>query len=479
MNEYEAFRILEIEYTDDKKKIKKAYASLVKKYHPEEHPVEWKRVRDAYETALNFAENIDGQAFREDDIGAWSGDILNKETEWNGIKEVQDEEEEHQKTESKELDEIFDNLDEVSSDSKKMQEAEHRKQMSDAINALYVIRSKKNTGMKDWQFIFNNENFYWAVRQDEFITEWGRTLENKVINKKLYEYLKNQLQVVKKYRWEIQGTANKTGIISSVAFTDMKIESAYRNPLVKKRGILKKVFLFCLGLMLVILVFENLGKEKNDQPSREALREQQEQLLEIQKEHQEEQMTNLGEMLLTDGSRESYQMLLMGIQTMDEEYQQSKLENNLQLREGIYLNKLGSEFGKDEEYYFHEIPPEKIGTVDGIALSDLNSYAFEITASKEGKTLVLCCDLTVLPLDGECSVYYDAGEGYELVRKWDGQSLTQSTEERYWFQMLDYRVFVIEISVKEDEETHAVVFVVNGEQEKVGKWEEEILSDAP
>ena len=126
MNEYEAFRILEIEYTDDKKKIKKAYASLVKKYHPEEHPVEWKRVRDAYETALNFAENIDGQAFREDDIGAWSGDILNKETEWNGIKEVQDEEEEHQKTESKELDEIFDNLDEVSSDSKKMQEAEHR-----------------------------------------------------------------------------------------------------------------------------------------------------------------------------------------------------------------------------------------------------------------------------------------------------------------------------------------------------------------
>ena len=275
MNEYEAFRILEIEYTDDKKKIKKAYASLVKKYHPEEHPVEWKRVRDAYETALNFAENIDGQAFREDDIGAWSGDILNKETEWNGIKEVQDEEEEHQKTESKELDEIFDNLDEVSSDSKKMQEAEHRKQMSDAINALYVIRSKKNTGMKDWQFIFNNENFYWAVRQDEFITEWGRTLENKVINKKLYEYLKNQLQIVKKYRWEIQGTANKTGIISSVAFTDMKIESAYRNPLVKKRGILKKVFLFCLGLMLVILVFENLGKEKTDQPSREALREQQ------------------------------------------------------------------------------------------------------------------------------------------------------------------------------------------------------------
>lgn len=51
------FAILEIEPTNDKKEIKKAYAKLVKKYHPEEYPEKWKEIHDAYEMALQFAEN--------------------------------------------------------------------------------------------------------------------------------------------------------------------------------------------------------------------------------------------------------------------------------------------------------------------------------------------------------------------------------------------------------------------------------------
>ena len=149
------------------------------------------------------------------------------------------------------------------------------------------------------------------------------------------------------------------------------------------------------------------------------------------------------------------------------------------LGDGTVVRVLGWKAGdlpyNPEPAYFENEEDLKDFVYNGFCGANLSKYMIE-ASKKEGKTLVLCCDLTVLPLDGECSVYYDAGEGYELVRKWDGQSLTQSTEERYWFQMLDYRVFVIEISVKEDEETHAVVFVVNGEQEKVGKWEEEILS---
>lgn len=52
MNGWEAFKILEIDVTDDKKEIKKAYARMVKKYHPEEHPKEWQMLHDAYERAL-------------------------------------------------------------------------------------------------------------------------------------------------------------------------------------------------------------------------------------------------------------------------------------------------------------------------------------------------------------------------------------------------------------------------------------------
>ena len=46
------YTILEIEPTDNIKDIKRAYAKVIRKYHPEENPEEWKRVHDAYEQIL-------------------------------------------------------------------------------------------------------------------------------------------------------------------------------------------------------------------------------------------------------------------------------------------------------------------------------------------------------------------------------------------------------------------------------------------
>ena len=53
----EAFEILEIEPTDDKKKIKIAYSKMLKKYHPEDFPEMFMKINEAYEKALGYAEN--------------------------------------------------------------------------------------------------------------------------------------------------------------------------------------------------------------------------------------------------------------------------------------------------------------------------------------------------------------------------------------------------------------------------------------
>lgn len=45
---------LEIDFTTDKQTIKKAYAKQAKKYHPEENPEEFKQLRNAYKTAMEF-----------------------------------------------------------------------------------------------------------------------------------------------------------------------------------------------------------------------------------------------------------------------------------------------------------------------------------------------------------------------------------------------------------------------------------------
>ena len=54
LNFDEAFKILEIEPTDDKKKIKIAYSKMLKKYHTEEFPEMFMKINEAYRVAFGI-----------------------------------------------------------------------------------------------------------------------------------------------------------------------------------------------------------------------------------------------------------------------------------------------------------------------------------------------------------------------------------------------------------------------------------------
>ena len=62
----ESFKILEIEPTDDKKKIKLAYSALLKKYHPEEYPEKFMEINEAYERALDYVKNSEKRRVNEE-----------------------------------------------------------------------------------------------------------------------------------------------------------------------------------------------------------------------------------------------------------------------------------------------------------------------------------------------------------------------------------------------------------------------------
>lgn len=72
MNFDKAFKILEIEPTDDKKKIKIAYSKMLKKYHPEDFPEMFMRINEAYKVALEF------EKFDFDEINFNKGNFRNK-----------------------------------------------------------------------------------------------------------------------------------------------------------------------------------------------------------------------------------------------------------------------------------------------------------------------------------------------------------------------------------------------------------------
>ena len=57
MDWIESFRKLEIQPTNNKKKIKIAYSKLLKKYNPEDYPDLFIKIQEAYETALKYSGN--------------------------------------------------------------------------------------------------------------------------------------------------------------------------------------------------------------------------------------------------------------------------------------------------------------------------------------------------------------------------------------------------------------------------------------
>ncbi len=57
--------VLGIEPTQDKKKIKKAYARLLKQYHPEENPEEFKQIQTAYQQCLHPDQEVESVSYEQ------------------------------------------------------------------------------------------------------------------------------------------------------------------------------------------------------------------------------------------------------------------------------------------------------------------------------------------------------------------------------------------------------------------------------
>lgn len=74
-----AWEILGIEPTKDKKEIKKAYARLLKQYHPEENPEEFKQIQAAYQQCLHPNQEIESVSFEQNKQDIQTQSISTKE----------------------------------------------------------------------------------------------------------------------------------------------------------------------------------------------------------------------------------------------------------------------------------------------------------------------------------------------------------------------------------------------------------------
>ena len=170
------WEILEIEPTTDISVIKRAYAALAKKYHPEQYPEEFLNLRNAYEAAMDYAASGNGTFFARSE--AQNAVISPQKTEKTNIEETHKTElkEEINEQEQEEEQELSENIYWDLSKLNEQSEADCTEAFAQFSN---LYQSGKRNDAKQWYIYFTSASFLEVWREESFTKMmWDAVLEN-------------------------------------------------------------------------------------------------------------------------------------------------------------------------------------------------------------------------------------------------------------------------------------------------------------
>lgn len=222
------FQILEIEPTNDKKEIRKAYAGLVKRYHPEEFPEEWKKIHDAYEQALKMAEHVQPLISAEPQVKI---EVLEPSVKIEVLEpQVEEKEPEAEPLEPSgedEMDSLFDNIGEMAREQHHQDKETFKRELQGVIDDFRKISGKNKIDIKEWEAFFNQETRLPYICTSEFLEMLGDCFENRTIEVEMYRFLKEQLAVIAQYGQDRNIELQNIGLLNPVDYAEKKIYKAY------------------------------------------------------------------------------------------------------------------------------------------------------------------------------------------------------------------------------------------------------------
>lgn len=405
MTPIRAFEVLEIEQTTDKKKIKKAYAKLVKQYHPEEFPEEWKRVHEAYADAIKWANE-----YIKTDNEIPTGQqrkIGNKKAEGP--------------SQYDELEKTFDNLDRLVLENRNRENQENLKR---ALCELKKLGKSRELSYEDWKALLNNEDYAWAIGQEAFIRKLGEVLTRKRIDGNLYNAMKEQLKMVQNEIVSEQPASDKQKSLNdAIAYTDKRVESAYRRYYKKyidqKGDPFVGMMILCLIGVVVFVCMAGITKASNNRVVHQQSSKQQ---------------------VFSDWDR-----------VLDGEQQQRILpedEHHQYAKKGIYLLDVRDIYKETGKYVVKEIVvPDWVSDMPEAKLPVESSRAFSISSYFEGQGTLLWCNPEMLEIEGEYRIYSKVdGEYVEIMLSKETEkelSDIAASQERY--EVLGYQVFAVDM----------------------------------
>ena len=438
------YQVLGISPTRDKKIIRKAYAGLIRKYHPEEHPEKWKEIHDAYMVAMQRADQEEVPAVsiskpKNEEQKPQREEQKPQREEQKPQHEEQKSQEKaagvHRKSESRRVKpkwpepDLFGNLEELTETAKKERQEERQSQLKAAIEQLHALCKPKKLQFLQWKEFFRKEEYQWAVRQGEFLYELANCLKGHVMGRRLYHFLLEQIQIIENDNRVSGEVPKRQGAYDAYRMVRMELETNYQ----RNHPAVQKILLFVLLLAIagtVLFSFKwKAGKadrqsEADQMVDREYVEEYYENIL------PDEMTENILKMLDLMNTDQKTELLKMGEPIADGTY---VLGNEEQVRLGISAIVMENKtVAEDRE---RDVPSCEVKV-----LSDPNGYAFEVQAQEEEK-LILYCDPEKLTGCRSADIYYDGKNGY--VKYGNRLQNEEQESDRYVHEALGYPVFFV------------------------------------
>ena len=460
----DVYQVLGISPTRDKKIIRKAYAGLIRKYHPEEHPEKWKEIHDAYTIAMQRADQEEVPAVsiskpKNEEQRPQREEQKPQHEEQTPQQQEQNPQEknaevrrkgENRKGETKQPEEdLFGNLEKLTETAKKEQQEERQRQLKTAIEQLNTLCEPKKLQFLQWQEFFGKEEYQWAVRQGEFLYELANRLRGHVMGRRLYRFLLDQIQTIENYNRSVNEIPKKQGAYDAYRMARMELETGYRRAVrikINRAGVhawfsrvIKSIICdmkalmphfrlllieFGVVILIMILICIDTSYEVKQTVDRDPVEEYYENIF-------PDQMTeNILKMLDLMNTEQKTELLKMGEPIADGIY---VLGNEEQVRLGISAIVMENKtVAEDRE---RDVPSCEVKVV-----SDPKGYAFEIQTQEEEK-LILYCDPEKLTGCRSVDIYYDGKNGY--VKYGKRLQNEEQESERYVHETLGYPVFFV------------------------------------
>lgn len=481
------YQVLGISPTKDKKVIRKAYAGLIRKYHPEEHPEKWKEIHDAYMVAMQRAdedrplheepkpqrkeqkpqreepkpqreeqkpEREEQKPEREEPKPQCEEPKPQQEEQKPQREEQKPQREEqkpqheeqksqekaagvHRKSESRRVkpkwpepeEDLFGNLEELTETAKKERQEERQSQLKAAIEQLHALCKPKKLQFLQWKEFFRKEEYQWAVRQGEFLYELANCLKGHVMGRRLYHFLLEQIQIIENDNRVSGEVPKRQGAYDAYRMVRMELETNYQ----RNHPAVQKILLFVLLLAIAGAVLFSF-KWKAGKADRQSEVDQM-----VDREYVEEYYANIFPDEMTEN-------ILKMLDLMNTDQKTELLKMGEPIADGIYVLgneeqvRLGISAIVMENKTVAEDRERDVPSCEVKVLSDPNGYAFEVQAQEEEK-LILYCDPEKLTGCRSADIYYDGKNGY--VKYGNRLQNEEQESDRYVHEALGYPVFFV------------------------------------